>query len=544
MKYNFIGNDVLYAEILSNDAEKKSKIQIADFFPEVTAKDIIVDLNENNKESMVYTITVKAKGDVKAKFQTSSLNNIDFFKIAGIPDAMLSKKDHQLISYKLQLDSVSANEKKMLRAKNGLYFYQNEPIFVLGGIPISKCKTLPILTDTSDSYTDVINDSRSDEEIAREVSQYISFIPHVSLPLFYYSMLAILKPFYVSSGYNFNFILAVLGASGMCKTSVVEKFSLWQKIPLNMEVVKKDTNIRKLMPKFHAYRGMNFLIDDFHRVQNSYRKSVILEEFDSLTRLVSSDKNMPNVITTGEELEGITSCLDRLCILYDTHVFDRDIRDERIRVLKNIPNTLFFLAAYRFCRKLISDYDEVIKEIRVMQDNSTNETSHSRVAFHNRLIYETAILYEKYMCCSNRTISRLDELQTCFEYNLNKQQNVLERLREFDRQNTIDWVLIVYKSVYILYEKKQCVDIKNFDPIKHFAFVKNNIIYIKDNMFGYFLQLSSECTPNERKAIDELEKLNLLSKDDARHRKRRHNNQWYYAIRIEPLKLYYNRFGV
>ena len=253
---------------------------------------------------------------------------------------------------------------------------------------------------------------------------------------------------------------------------------------------------------------------------------------------------MPNMITTGEKIEGITSCIDRLCILYDTNSFNLDMRDERIKILENIPNNLFFLAAYRFCKKLVSNYNQVIREIGTMREYMLSETSASRVAFHNNFIYETAIFYEKYMCGGDRRISKLDELQRCFENNMAKQQNEIERLRLLDRQETVDWIMVVYKSACILDEKEQCVELKYFDPSKHFAFIKNNVIYIKDNLFSRFLQISVDCIPNESKAVNKLETYNLLLKEDGRHKKKRYNDQWYYAIRMEPLKMYCYKFGI
>ena len=65
----------------------------------------------------------------------------------------------------------------------------------------------------------------SKEELIKMAVEYITFMPGVSEILFYYVLLAVVKPFLVSQRIYPNFMLALIGPSGHLKTSLARLFA-------------------------------------------------------------------------------------------------------------------------------------------------------------------------------------------------------------------------------------------------------------------------------------------------------------------------------
>ena len=114
---------------------------------------------------------------------------------------------------------------------------------------------------------------RTNEELIKMAVEYITFMPGVSEILFYYVLLAVVKPFLVSQRIYPNFMLALIGPSGHLKTSLARLFAFWLEQEDLQEVAFADIASQTVLDNHIAeLNGLNLIIDDMHIHPDNYRK--------------------------------------------------------------------------------------------------------------------------------------------------------------------------------------------------------------------------------------------------------------------------------
>lgn len=353
-----------------------------------------------NKIALSYLIyAVLPDGTELATVEVETLDNISCFKLWGIPDVH-SKNAKQLLVQKLQFETVLLEPEIYICCHQGYQEYKKLPIWILGdkiikAPQIDKAVTIENLF----LYPDTCTDNRG--YLHKLVGEIINFMPDISVVLFYYSLLAIVKPILHEIGIDTNFALAVIGPSGHLKTSLVRKLALWlsDKERQNFKF-SSPMRTSRMLEEIDMLSGMNCLVDDFHSYEKSQDIQRQNKRLDDIVRHMESNPACANIILTGEHIQGIFSCIDRLFIINIPRMTDGILTGFKGR-LGGIPDTFMASIAYMFAEKLIENIDEVKKDcLQHYQENSNNipdNKNATRTFRHCSFIRLTEFLYCKYI---------------------------------------------------------------------------------------------------------------------------------------------------
>ncbi len=533
--------DVIEDEVLDSSDKTESTTSIFESYV-CTVYTVFDYTADHLKQYESYEIGVY-NGAKNIFFCTDDLSNINFFKEAHVPDAFLSAKEKRLLLHKLQSDCINAPKGTILIVGNGLYVYNEYRIFVFGGKVLNEDLPQNIeIKVSNESLLPMMKSRFLESQIAEEVAKYISVIPNVSVPLFYYSLLGALKPIFHYIGRDVDFILTILGVSGIGKTFVVSKLSLWLESQLNKRDAKDITSMKKLKPELDKMKGLNFLVDDFHECGDAYARSKQWELLDNLVRTASTDGTMPGIITTAEKIDGIASCIDRMVILFDLEEYNNDEKIRRVAELITAPADLFAKAAEVLCKTVIDNFETVREEIEVLMSKKYDfeESDESRAGYHYRFIYTVAMLYEKYICGGNKQLSKSDELIACIKNNMVKQLRMVKRARLKDANGMRDWIMMTIKAIDIAGKhNKISSTMIDFSSDIHLCAILNEKLYIPAEKFYDFLALADPCLKDTTAAIKELDSFGIIEREDKNHLKKRKSGRNFYVIKYRVLENIY-----
>lgn len=498
------------------------------------------DLKTNTSEKRYNLYAIYPNGKKTETVQVLSLDNISCFKLWGIPEINDSGKEQKLIKKKLQLEAALLDPEKCICLHQGFQKYDGKVLWVMGDRVIGLEQIMESIT-IREVYP------FPDVKIYKKVyvqagnKSIISFMPGVSEILFYYSMLAIVKMVLHEVGIDTNFALAVIGPSGHLKTSMVKKIALWLsdkgRQQFTFSSYERTPRMLEMMDKLG---GLNYLIDDFH----AYTKTQDIERqnkrLDDIVRHIESNPDCANAIITGEHIQGIFSCIDRMFVINIPKKSANELSDLKSNLSK-IPDRDMAVTAYIFAEELLNHIEEVKEDcLKFYQDNyeksiSTAENA-TRTLRHCCFIEMAEFLFCKYVCNKDQELSAHSGLKDAIEKQYKIQQ---EQLRKLSVSEQHDYVLEV-KDMLDAEEDKFLIIETNPDRYENFGescLLHNNKIYITRSALTYGMMRYYGASIDIGKIIKALEDGGVLNRGTDTLTKK-FKNKRHYVIDLRLLELY------
>lgn len=466
-----------------------------------------------------------------------SIDNISCFELWQIPD-VFTKNAKKLLIQKLQLEAALQEAEVCICCHQGFQKYEGVPIFIMGDKIIKATQINKTITiENPFSYPEIYRgDKESLQALAKEV---VSFMPEIGVILFYYSLLAIVKPFLHEVGIDTNFALAIIGPSGHLKTSLVRKLALWlsDKESQNFKV-SSSMRTSRILEAMDTLSGMNCLVDDFHAYEKSQDIERQNKRLDDIVRHIESNPACANIIFTGEQIQGIFSCIDRLFII-NVPRMSADVLAGLKGRLGGIPDTFMALMAYMFAKELIKNIDEVRRDcLHYYQENYSSildNKNATRTYRHCCFIGLTEFLFCKYICGGNEKLSAHTELQKAIEKHYRVQQEQLQKLSISEQH---DYVLEV--ADMLNHADKYLTIVTDRDKYENFVescLAWNNQIYITREALNYGMLQYYRTSININEIVRALEDAAVLSRGTDTLTKKLKNKR-HYVINVSILKRY------
>lgn len=488
-----------------------------------------------------YTLCVVYKdGKISDPVQVKSLDKISLFALFRIPDINESGKEQRLIRKKLELEAALLEPEKCICCHQGLQQYDGNEIWIMGDQIISAGQlTTPITIEPQYPFPDVHCIQKDCIPDFRE--SIIRLLPGVSEILFYYSLSVITKMILHEVGIDTNFTLAVVGPSGHLKTSMVKKIALWLS-DKGMQQFNFSSHARtsRVLEALDKLSGMNYLIDDFHMYTKSQDIERQNKRLDDIVRHIESSPDCANVIVTGELIQGIFSCIDRMLVI---NIPGMD--SEKLTSLKAemsiIPDNVMSMIAYLFAQELVRHIEEVREDCRQFyQDHYTkmihDASNPTRTFRHCCFIKLTEFLYCKYCCGNSERLSAHDELYKALEKQYAIQQKQLRKLSITEQH---DYVLGV-KDMLDAEEGKYLrieTDIDQYDASYNNCCLANDQVYITSQALTYGMNLYYGTSIKKSEVVRALENAGVLIRGaDALTKK--FEGKRHYVIHLKLLNHY------
>ena len=286
------------------------------------------------------------------------------------------------------------------------------------------------------------------EELMGQAKEFISFMPGVTEILFYYVLLAVVKPFLVSQRIYPNFMLAVIGPSGHLKTTLVRLFALWLEHDNLQEMAFADvTGQSALDARIKELQGMNLIMDDMHAFSGNYRRNKQTELLDYLSRHCDSRNGLANIIVTGEMVppEAIFSTRDRMLQLQIPQMSAEELKAYKHKIGK-LPENFMAQLSERFAETLEMSRSKVECDIGLFHEKYEEPAgldSTTRIAAHVEYILITQFLYKKYFCANNESASMEKQFKEALHRQALRLHNQLCNQRQ--KEEEVDYVEVVYE---------------------------------------------------------------------------------------------------
>lgn len=431
-------------------------------------------------------------GKISDPVQVKSLDKISLFALFRIPDINELGKEQRLIRKKLELEAALLEPEKCICCHQGLQQHDGKEIWIMGDQIISAGQlTTPITIEPQYPFPDVHCIQKVCIPNFRE--NIIRLLPGVSEILFYYSLSAITKMILHEVRIDTNFTLAVVGPSGHLKTSMVKKIALWLS-DKGMQQFNFSSHARtsRVLEALDKLSGMNYLIDDFHMYTKSQDIERQNKRLDDIVRHIESSPDCANVIVTGELIQGIFSCIDRMLVINIPRM-DSDKLTTLKAELGIIPDNTMSMIAYLFVQELINHIEEVREDCKQFYQYNYVKTIHdasssTRTYRHCCFIKLTEFLYCKYCCGNSERLSAHDELYKALEKQYAIQQKQLRKLSITEQH---DYVLGV-KDMLDAEEGKYLrieTDIDQYDASYNNCCLADDQVYITSQALTYGMNL-------------------------------------------------------
>lgn len=505
----------MYKERLKNELGKFSRKKDGLYYKNVRIAyyDIQVEKVEMQYESRTgsiittYTLRVVYQdGEISEPVHVKSFDKISLFELFQISDIDESGKEKRLIKKKLELEVALLNPEKCICCHQGLQQCDGNAIWIMGDKVIGSGQiTTPITIEPPFTFPDVSCIPKDCIPNYRE--RIFRLLPGVSEILFYYSLLAIVKMILQEVHIDTNFTLAVVGPSGHLKTSMVKKIALWLS-DKGMQQFNFSSYVRtsRVLEAMDKLSGMNYLIDDFH----SYIKSQDIERqkkrLDDIVRHIETSPDCANAIVTGEHIQGIFSCIDRMLVINIPRMDAEKLANLKAK-LGIIPDNTMSIIAYLFAKELVNHIEEVKEDCKQFYNDNYAKTindagSSTRTYRHCCFIKLTEFLYCKYCCGNSKQLSAHDELYKALEKQYAIQQEQLRKLSIAEQHDYVSEVrdMLDGEDKYLRVE----TDIEQYSDYLESCVLLNDLIYITRSALTYGMTKYYGATIDINKVVNAL----------------------------------------
>lgn len=358
----------------------------------------------------------------------------------------------------------------------------------------------------------------------------LKFYPTVTDILLIVHLLAQLKPLLNSMKETVDCMAFLTGKSRSFKTTYADII-----MTSNPEQMLKFTidNTKKAKELSQKYNGNCICVDDYHYVNQKYLKDKQNDMLDFLARNANNPDNA-FVLATGEYIDGIVSLQDRL-IQINVCKRQEDFTSEELTSLKKLQKSkdILHYFYYDFAQKVYSNIEHTEQTIK----NNINELYKQSTGYRidrNAGLLKIAVkvlqdLYPDYIA---------DDIYRSIENSINfitKNQAIhMKRIEALEYGE--DWALIVYNTI-------NNNNVPEYIPQSSTKqmFYKDDILYITPLALEMGLENYLGVKSNVSQAVKFLYKQQLLYTDDSKALTVKRNGIRYYAIKINPLKCYYQQ---
>ena len=421
---------------------------IYEWFPKVVAIEKQIDLKTGRIYDNYYFVELLDK-DKKSlgKRMLDRLSKIDFFGLWGAMDAQLTPKDRNLLYQKLQNDVANLKEEvKETLVATEMGFYEKQRVFILGDKAIGrekmeiKTSNLFLLKDAP--YLKVF----SNDFLCIEAKKFMELLPKVTVPLFYGSLIPIIK--YIIPAKWRRFVLVIVGPPGHLKTTMTIVYLLILKDESMQKcTVRGKMRTEEIRTRINQLKGLYFLLDDVHPTSMYQNRGQQEDRVDAIVRHVTTNDDTADVVITAENVESLGgfSAIDRMLIINVPRMTSDELGEKKRELSKLKPEMMslfvqFFTKAlidnWEDARRLAESFFEKDEDLPFEVDNTIRASAYVK----QFLLVEE--LCRKYMFSGDMRLSSRDILIESMKENYTLQMKNLNGLR--DEKTKIDYAKEVY----------------------------------------------------------------------------------------------------
>lgn len=531
---------------------------IAEFEPTVTERYHYKNLN-TGEETDEYTVVTKDIYGSTTSSRVSDFLKIDWYRDFGIIDIELSRKGKRILAAKLQREARNLAEEychEEIVASPGFYIKDGVPIMIMGNQAMLPTKEEGKFTVVSSSASLMKHIDSMD--LKQEISNYINFMPKVTVVLFYAALLGAIKPLLNHLAVKTDFIIGIVAPSGHLKTSLTRLYTKWLVDEDELEI-SFDDSIRSdiLQKRIKQAAGQNFLIDDLHKKSSIYDQNRYKERLDKAVRTVSKVGNSALIFITAESLKGSTifSSHDRILQIKIPRMDSEELSIYKMS-MADISHSYMAEIAVRFVQVLLDNYQDVRETVEqyignnIFYNKSKFEMPEwckgsTRVGNQVRVLYLVEDLFCQYMCENDSKLSGRIQLHEALEETGKIQVKQLERLSSLEKEEDI--LLMLYQ---IIEEGTNCKDIHIVMTESQYSSGDKNMALLKDGCFNIkgedlinVLMKRVGRPVSLKKVSDQLHKEGILDEDSDKRTKKVASRR-HYVINIAMLENYCKFLGV
>lgn len=510
--------------------------QIAYCKPFLTEK-ILCRSSDGNETYRYFAKALFPDGTESEIRKLTSLDKFSCFELWQCPDVSPKGKSH--VTRMLQLQAALMEAKEEISCHSGLQQYRDYPIYILGDKVIGAEKLGgKIVLESSLPYAAVCGMRK--EDLICLAERAMRMLPGISEIIVYYSLQAVVKPILHRIGIDTNYTLAITGPSGHLKTSMAKKICLWLWDRAKQQTAfsaKKTT--KRIFEEMDACSGMNYLVDDFHAYPKTQDMDRQDKRLDDIVRYVEENPDCANVVITGEFIQGIFSCIDRLLVVQIPIMKGIELEGLKEK-LTGIPDSLMSEVAYVFAGTLLENLNEVEEKCAKFYQNKCMNPEGgildvTRTYRHGIFLQLTEFLYRTYLCGGSERLSAKEELTMAIKKQYGIQQEQLMRIKEDEKHDYVSDVIAMLAgdNKYI----KAITDSSRYSNYEDSYLQKGDEIYITRSALIYGMMKYSNRRVNINRIIRQLEDEGILNRGTDSITKKFRGIR-HYVIRCPVLELY------
>ena len=485
---------------------------VSEFFPEVTLVESVRD-GTSRAASPRFHLKVAYEGTLHS-IVVDGLKGIDFFGKLMIPN--VERKNEKYLVQKLEQDASMCDKTVVYELDFGFFTIEGVPVYNFGGhilqtgnIPIHSKKTPVVEIDTGLLSGD----------ITRTVMGYADYTESVSIIVFYFLILTLSKPV-IKNEYLLDFSLFLDGKRGHGKTAILN-LMLFTDSSRKVSFASLD-NVNQRKRRLEDNVGLTVLADDLRPIKKREPREKQEERLDLYTRWISFEgENLSSLVISGEYVDGVASCLDRMLIAYVDPI-DETEKQRRKQIADNMPALLYPTFSYYFCRYLVYHYDEIIADIREFMSGDTEIVSSSRpmrLNEHIKFFRMAEYVFRKHFCGGDEKLSHRTELEAALLKNAKRQEELLVTKDE-EEDTSRDPVVELFNAFENYVHSDLVTDDRGmFVKGKACALVFNDRVWLKEYGIEILIEENSGILADYKDVIDKLKKLHLLDCETNRRKK-------------------------
>lgn len=375
------------------------------------------------------------------------------------------------------------------------------------------------------------------KELMEQATMFISFMPGVTEILFYYVLMAVVKPFLILQRIYPNFMLALIGPSGHLKTTLARLFAMWLEQEELQEMAFADVAGQSVLDdRIKKLQGQNLIIDDMHVLSGNYRRNKQTDLLDYLSRHCDSKKVLANLIVTGEMIpsETIFSVRDRMFQVRIAKMNADELRNYKHNIRK-LPENFMAQLSERFAHILVENSNAVGRDICMFHEQYREPEGldcTTRISMHVECMMMVEFLYTKYFCENQERVS----MKSQFIDSLNRQARCLhgQLCNQRKREEVVDYVEVVYEMIV---EMALPNPKKGYKPEgDEFAF-QNGKFYITKTALQKGILTYLNRTVSMRAVSDALHDAGVIEEDISARTKKFHGTR-HYVISKQAIETY------
>lgn len=435
------------------------------------------------KEKSIVEVSIEGSPEI-ITFETSDYKGINYFKVAGIPDAFFSDKQRKQYQYQLQLSVKDAEvEEHIVFVRSGLAIQGEKRTLVIGNKSWSSgLESESITLGANIGSLEWRGCSGSFCNYDDLIRTMLDVSPGSSEIMLAVNLVASMKPIYEMAQIPFEGIINFYGAPGIGKTSMIKAFTNILKDEEKLRASCLFETKRDIKRKTSLGFGFVICLDDFHPTKSDYDKKKQMSVVNAVARYVECDHHTAIPVLTSEYIDGEYSLQDRM-IQVEVEQVDK-------KLLTKLQSSDEKIACFilDYIGTLMENYDEVIEYIKYAfstSESSNVDISH-RLERNAKFLEVATELCSRYLIKDNGKL--VDRVKTALNMQAQKQCRRLKNLKQLSMGIDYIWAVneMVINEVFQICSKRT----HTYQALNNQVFVTDpGIMYIKKSAIRYGFQV-------------------------------------------------------